>query len=63
MTNLQARSAGARLFAIIVLFALLPAWFFYIGIQYANTILVLDTPPVTVEQAEHISQARNQNQQ
>jgi hypothetical protein len=51
------------LFAIIILFALLPAWFFYIGIQYANTIMVLDTPPVTVEQAEHISQARNLNQQ
>ena len=45
MSNLATRSAHARLFAIIILFALLPAWFFYIGIQYARTIAVLQQAP------------------
>lgn len=41
MSNLQERSGHARLFAILVLFAVLPIWFFYIGIQYEKTIRTL----------------------
>ena len=41
MVNIQKRSANSRFFAIIVLLALIPAWFFYIGIQYAKTMSVL----------------------
>jgi hypothetical protein len=42
MTNLQERSSTSRIFAFIVLLALIPAWFFYIGMQYAKTISILE---------------------
>lgn len=56
MPNLSQRSSHARIFAIIVLFALIPAWFFYIGIQYAKTLFVLD-----VHAAETIEMLSSQN--
>lgn len=54
MSNLQSRSAHARIFAIIILFALLPAWFFYIGVQYSETITVLKTATVSEMEASLI---------
>lgn len=44
MPNLQQRSSHARLFAFLVLFAIIPAWFFYIGRQFEKTVSVLVNP-------------------
>ncbi len=42
MSKLTQRSATARIFSFIVLLGLLPAWFFYIGIKYKETMDVLE---------------------
>lgn len=42
MPNQIQRSSTARIVSIIVVFGLIPAWFFYIGIKYKETIDVLD---------------------
>ncbi|MEN9604681.1 MAG: hypothetical protein RJB39_366 [Candidatus Parcubacteria bacterium] len=49
MLNSQTRSAHARLFAIVVMCALIPAWCFYIGIQYSKTVTVLEAAPSPLE--------------
>ena len=36
------RSSTARIFSIIVFLGILPAWFFYIGVKYKETINVLE---------------------
>ncbi len=51
MTNLQERSAAARIFALIVLLAIIPAWFFYIGTQYEKTVQVLTSQSAEVTEA------------
>ncbi len=42
MPNQIQRSSTARIVSIIVLFGIIPVWFFYIGIKYKETIDVLD---------------------
>lgn len=42
MPNQIQRSSTARIVSIIVVFGLIPAWFFYIGIKYKETMDVLD---------------------
>jgi len=42
MTDLIKRSSTARIFSIIVLLGILPAWFFYIGVKYQETMDVLE---------------------
>lgn len=54
MVNLQKRSSNSRVFAIIVLLAIIPAWFFYIGIQYAKTMFVLEGHAAVTQ--EYLSQ-------
>ena len=41
MSKLNQRSSNARIVSIIVVFGLIPAWFFYIGIEYDKTMQVL----------------------
>lgn len=36
------RSQTARIFSFIVLLGIIPAWFFYIGIKYKETMDVLE---------------------
>lgn len=36
------RSSTARIFSIIVFLGILPAWFFYIGVKYKETMDVLE---------------------
>lgn len=42
MTDLVKRSSTARIFSIIVFLGILPAWFFYIGVKYKETIQILE---------------------
>ena len=42
MPNQIQRSSTARIVSIVVLFGIIPVWFFYIGIRYKETIDVLD---------------------
>ncbi len=42
MPNQIQRSTTARIVSIIVLFGVIPVWFFYIGIKYKETMDVLD---------------------
>lgn len=42
MPNQIKRSSTARIVSIIVLFGILPVWFFYIGIQFDKTMKVLE---------------------
>ncbi len=42
MPNQIQRSSTARIVSIIVLFGIIPVWFFYIGIKYKETIDFLD---------------------
>ena len=41
MDNKSKRTSFARIFSFIVLLGLIPAWFFYIGIKYAETKSVI----------------------
>ncbi len=36
------KSATARIFSFIVLLGIIPAWFFYIGMKFKETMVVLD---------------------
>ncbi len=42
MSKLSQRSQTARIFSFIVLLGIIPAWFFYIGIKYKETIAILE---------------------
>lgn len=42
MPNQIQRSSTARIVSIVVLFGVIPVWFFYIGIRYKETIDSLD---------------------
>lgn len=42
MNNISKRSATARIFSFIVLLGLIPAWFFYIGVKYKETMNILE---------------------
>ena len=42
MSKLNQRSSNARIVSIIVVFGLIPAWFFYIGVKYQETMDVLE---------------------
>jgi hypothetical protein len=42
MPNQIKRSSTARMVSIIVVFGLVPAWFFYIGIQFSKTMQILE---------------------
>lgn len=49
MPNQIKRSSTARIVSIIVLFGLLPAWFFYIGIQFDKTMQAIENSQEIVE--------------
>ena len=36
------RSSNSRILSFIVLLGIIPAWFFYLGIQYWKTITVIE---------------------
>jgi hypothetical protein len=42
MNNQNHRSSVARIFSFIVLLGIIPAWFFYIGIKYKETVTILE---------------------
>lgn len=42
MPNQIQRSSTARIVSIMVLFGIIPAWFFYIGVKYKETIDILE---------------------
>lgn len=42
MNNQNHRSSTARIFSFIVLLGIMPAWFFYIGMKYRETMAVLE---------------------
>ncbi len=44
------RSSTARIFSFIVLLGIIPAWFFYIGIKYQETMQVLEENRRAVEE-------------
>ncbi len=42
MNNNPQRSSTARIVSIIVLFGIIPLWFFYIGVKYNKTMSILE---------------------
>jgi hypothetical protein len=43
MPNQIKRSSTARIVSIIVIFGLIPTWFFYIGVKYKETMNILES--------------------
>lgn len=48
MPNQIQRSSTARIVSIIVVFGLLPVWFFYVGVRYKETIDILENNTYTL---------------
>ena len=44
------RSSTARIFSIIVLLGIIPAWFFYIGVKYQETMDILEESRTMIEE-------------
>jgi len=49
MSNLNQRSSTARIVSIIVMVGIIPAWFFYIGVKYKETMNILDNKNVNLQ--------------
>ena len=49
MNNQNHRSSTARIFSFIVLLGIVPAWFFYIGMKYDETMKVLEESQKTTD--------------
>ncbi len=49
MPNQIKRSSTARIVSIIIVFGLIPVWFFYIGVKYKETLDILKNNKIASE--------------